>query len=72
MEKNERRPVSLAGIGLIGAGAVLGLTLAAPATAAPSENPRSSVAEAVVEQQAAPVIEPKAPKATEQQDDDAQ
>jgi hypothetical protein len=34
MEKPQRRPVSLAGIGLISAGAVLGLALAAPAQAA--------------------------------------
>lgn len=37
MEKPDRRPVSLAGLGLIGAGAVLGLTLAAPASAAPPD-----------------------------------
>jgi len=30
VEKPERRKVSLAGLGLIGAGAVLGLTLAGP------------------------------------------
>jgi hypothetical protein len=40
MEKRERRPVSLAGIGLISAGAVLGLALAAPAQASPSDPPR--------------------------------
>jgi hypothetical protein len=40
MEKPDRRPVSLAGLGLISAGAVLGLTLAAPASAAPSDTPR--------------------------------
>jgi hypothetical protein len=40
MEKPQRRPVSLAGIGLISAGAVLGLALAAPASAAPSDTPR--------------------------------
>jgi hypothetical protein len=34
MEKPDRRPVSLAGLGLIGAGAVLGLALAAPASGA--------------------------------------
>ena len=72
MEKNDRRQVSLAGIGLIGAGAVLGLTLAAPASAAPPDNSRSGVAESVVEQQAAPIIEPRTPKAAEQQDDDPQ
>ena len=40
MEKPDRRPVSLAGLGLISAGAVLGLTLAAPAAAAPVDNPK--------------------------------
>ena len=40
MEKRERRPVSLAGIGLISAGAVLGLALATPAPASPSDTPR--------------------------------
>jgi hypothetical protein len=40
MEKPDRRPVSLAGLGLISAGAVLGLALAAPASAAPTDNPR--------------------------------
>lgn len=40
MEKRERRPVSLAGIGLISAGAILGLALATPASAAPSDTPR--------------------------------
>ncbi|MGX6602665.1 hypothetical protein ACWKSP_11075 [Micromonosporaceae bacterium Da 78-11] len=40
MEKPDRRPVSLAGLGLIGAGAVLGLALSAPAAAAPSDTPR--------------------------------
>ena len=40
MEKRERRPISLAGIGLISAGAVLGLALATPAQAAPSDTPR--------------------------------
>ncbi|GAB2598824.1 hypothetical protein Aab01nite_74970 [Paractinoplanes abujensis] len=39
MEKYDRRPISLAGLGLISAGAVLGLALATPATAAPSEQP---------------------------------
>jgi hypothetical protein len=40
MEKPQRRPVSLAGLGLISAGAVLGLTLATPASAAPQTQPR--------------------------------
>jgi hypothetical protein len=40
MEKKDRRPVSLAGLGLISAGAVLGLALAAPAQAHPSDTPR--------------------------------
>jgi len=40
MEKRERRPISLAGIGLISAGAVLGLGLATPAQASPSGPPR--------------------------------
>lgn len=40
MEKPERRPMSLAGLGLISAGAVLGLALATPAAAAPSDTPR--------------------------------
>lgn len=40
MEKPARRPISLAGLGLIGAGAVLGLALAAPAAATPSDPPR--------------------------------
>ena len=39
MEKRERRPVSLAGLGLISAGAVLGLALATPAAAA-TDTPR--------------------------------
>ena len=39
MEKADRRPVSLAGLGLIGAGAVLGLALATPAPAAPAGPP---------------------------------
>jgi hypothetical protein len=38
--KRDRRPVSLAGIGLISAGAVLGLALATPAQASPSDTPR--------------------------------
>jgi hypothetical protein len=44
MEKPERRPVtlaaSLAGLRLIGAGAVLGLALAVPASPASAETPR--------------------------------
>jgi hypothetical protein len=47
MEKKDRRPVSLAGLGLISAGAVLGLTLAGPAAASPSDNPRPDAAPAV-------------------------
>jgi hypothetical protein len=47
MEKPDRRPVSLAGLSLIGAGAILGLTLAAPATAAPAESPRPVACPAV-------------------------
>jgi hypothetical protein len=39
MEKPDRRPISLAGLGLVSAGAVLGLALAAPASAAPSDKP---------------------------------
>jgi hypothetical protein len=46
MEKPDRRPVSLAGLALVGAGAVLGLALAAPATAAPSDPPRPDAAPA--------------------------
>jgi len=48
MEKSERRPVSLAGLRLIGAGAVLGLTLVAPANpaqAAPTRPDAAPVAE---------------------------
>jgi hypothetical protein len=44
MEKPDRRPVSLAGLGLISAGAVLGLALATPAAASPSDNPRPKAA----------------------------
>ncbi|MFF5084038.1 hypothetical protein ACFY36_43885 [Actinoplanes sp. NPDC000266] len=44
MEKQDRRPVSLAGLGLIGAGAVLGLALSGPATAAPSSSSSSPAA----------------------------
>jgi len=40
MDKPDRRPISLAGLGLISAGAVLGLALATPAAAAPSDTPR--------------------------------
>jgi len=40
MEKSDRRPVSLAGLGLIGAGAMLGIALATPAPAAPTDSPR--------------------------------
>jgi hypothetical protein len=40
MEKPDTRRVSLAGLGLISAGAVLGLTLATPASASPSDNSR--------------------------------
>ncbi len=40
MEKPDRRPVSLAGLGLISAGAVLGLALSTPAAAAPQSPPR--------------------------------
>jgi hypothetical protein len=36
----ERRSVSLAGLSLIGAGAVLGLALAVPASAAPPDSVR--------------------------------
>ena len=39
MEKLERRPISLAGLGLIATGAVLGLALATPAAAAPTDPP---------------------------------
>ena len=40
MDKPDQRRVSLAGIGLISAGAVLGIALATPASAAPSDNAR--------------------------------
>jgi hypothetical protein len=43
MEKPERRTVSLAGIGLISAGAVLGLALATPAAGA-TDAPRPKAA----------------------------
>ncbi|WP_433301032.1 hypothetical protein ACQP2F_04925 [Actinoplanes sp. CA-030573] len=41
MEKSETRRVSLAGLGLISAGAVLGIALATPASAATPDGPRS-------------------------------
>jgi hypothetical protein len=40
VQKSDRRPVSLAGLSLIGAGAVLGLALAAPAAASAPDAPR--------------------------------
>jgi hypothetical protein len=40
MEKLDRRSVSLAGLGLISAGAVLGLALATPAAAASADVPK--------------------------------
>jgi hypothetical protein len=40
VQKSDRRPVSLAGLSLIGAGAVLGLALAAPAGASAPDAPR--------------------------------
>jgi hypothetical protein len=40
MEKSDRRPVSLAGLGLISAGTVLGLALSTPVSAEPTETPR--------------------------------
>jgi hypothetical protein len=52
MDKQERRPVSLAGIGLISAGAVLGLALAAPASAAPNDQPPRPKASPVAEKDA--------------------
>ena len=51
MEKPQRRPVSLAGIGLISAGAVLGLALANPAQAAPTDAPRPPAKPAIQQQQ---------------------
>ena len=48
MEKPDRRPVPLAGLGLIGAGAVLGLALANPAAAAPPDQTRPPAAPAPV------------------------
>jgi hypothetical protein len=50
MEKAERRPVSLAGLGLISAGTVLGLALSVPAQAAPADTHRPS-SKPVAEQQ---------------------
>lgn len=44
MEMPDRRSVSLAGLGLISAGAVLGLTLATPAAAAPADHPEPKAA----------------------------
>ena len=44
MEKPDRRPVSLAGLGLISAGAVLGLALATPAAASSPDRPRPDAA----------------------------
>ncbi|MCU7725422.1 hypothetical protein ODJ79_16975 [Actinoplanes sp. KI2] len=41
MEKPETKRVSLAGLGLLGAGAVLGIALATPASAASPDTPRS-------------------------------
>ena len=49
MEKPQRRPVSLAGLGLISAGTVLGLTLATPASAAPQAPPRPDTTAAPVD-----------------------
>ena len=50
MEKSDRRPVSLsaslAGLRLIGAGAVLGLALAVPASPAQADPPRPPAAPA--------------------------
>ncbi|MFI5890761.1 hypothetical protein ACIA5D_11660 [Actinoplanes sp. NPDC051513] len=40
MEKPETRKVSLAGLGLLSAGAVLGIALATPASAATSDDAR--------------------------------
>ncbi|BCJ44466.1 hypothetical protein GCM10010168_12800 [Actinoplanes ianthinogenes] len=44
MEKSERRQVSLAGLRLIGAGAALGLALAAPAGPVQAAPPRADSA----------------------------
>ena len=54
MEKTERRPVSLAGLGLISAGAVLGLALATPASAAPSDSARPTTSTQAVERDETP------------------
>ena len=45
MEKRDRRPITVTGIGLVGAGAILGLALATPATAAdtPRAEPKPAV-----------------------------
>lgn len=40
MEKPDRRPISLTGLGLISAGAVLGLALSTPAAAALTDTPQ--------------------------------
>jgi hypothetical protein len=58
MEKPDTRRVSLAGLGLISAGAVLGIALATPASAATPDNPRppKPPASPVVE---SPVVEQK-------------
>jgi hypothetical protein len=57
MEKQERRPISLAaslaGLRLIGAGAVLGLALAVPASPAQAQTPQPP---------AAPVAEHETPE----------
>jgi hypothetical protein len=44
MDKSERRQVSLAGLRLIGAGAVLGLALAAPVSPVQAAPPRADAA----------------------------
>jgi len=41
MEKSDTKRVSLAGLGLLSAGAVLGIALATPASAASPDNARS-------------------------------
>jgi len=40
MEKPDTKRVSLAGLGLLSAGAVLGIALATPASAASADSPR--------------------------------
>jgi hypothetical protein len=45
----DRRPVSLAGLRLIGAGAMLGLALAVPGAAAAPDSPRPTDSAPVVE-----------------------